>query len=198
MNYNTSYHESLGCEHTTVFHGCIPYNILDIKLRLKPEWKKGNNEELTYKLQKQIAEIHQAAIENLMQSYLNYKQNYDKKATATPLKVNVYCYVLNQKADNQSMNFAFKDCIWTGPYVVVKVLSNNIYVVRRTGTRYTQTLHGIRLRLYAPNQRVPDVTVRREDYLPDSELKQPTMFGTRKLGKPNSDELCSARLRKIQ
>ena len=32
---------------------------------------------------------------------------------------------------------------------------------------YTQTLHRIRLRLFAPNERVPDVTVRREDYLPD-------------------------------
>ena len=106
-----------------------------------------------------------------MQSYLKYKQYYDKKATATPLKVNDYCYVLNPKADNQSMKFAFKDCIWTGPYIVVKVLSNNNYVVRRTGTRYTQTLHRIRLRLYAPNQRVPDVTVRREDYLPDPEVE---------------------------
>ena len=106
-----------------------------------------------------------------MQSYLKYKQYYDKKATATPLKVNDYCYVLNPKADNQSMKFAFKDCIWTGRYVVVKVLSNNNYVVRRTGTRYTQTLPRIRQRLYAPNQRVPDVTVRREDYLPDLEVK---------------------------
>ena len=69
------------------------------------------------------------------------------------------------------MKFALKDCIWTGPYIVVKVLSNNNYVVRRTGTRYTQTLHRIRLRLYAPNERVPDVTVRKEDYLPDPEVK---------------------------
>ena len=171
MNYNTSYHESLGCEPTTVFHGRIPYNILDIKLGLKPEWKKDANEDLTDELQKQIAEIHQSAKDNLMQSYLKYKRYYDKKATATPLKINDYCYVLNPKADNQSMKFAFKDCIWTGPYIVVKVLSNNNYVVRRTGTRYTQTLHRIRLRLYAPNQRVPDVTVKVEDQLPDPEVK---------------------------
>ena len=171
MNYNTSYHESLCCEPTTVFHGRIPYNILDIKLGLKPNWKNDNAEELTEQLQKQIDEIHQAAKDNLMQSYLKYKQYYDKKATATLLKVNDYCYVLNPKADNQSMKFAFKDCIWTGPYIVVKVLSNNNYVIRRTGTRYTQTLHRIRLRLYAPNQRVPDVTVRREDYLPDPEVQ---------------------------
>ena len=171
MNYNASYQESLGCETTTVFHGRIPYNILDIKLGLKPEWKKDANEDLTDELQKQIAEIHRSAKDNLMQSYLKYKRYYDKKATATPLKINDYCYVLNPKADNQSMKFAFKDCIWTGPYIVVKVLSNNNYVVRRTGTRYTQTLHRIRLRLYAPNQRVPDVTVKVEDQLPDPEVK---------------------------
>ena len=73
MNYNTSYHESLGCEPTTVFHGRIPYNILDIKLGLKPEWKKEANEDLTDELQKQIAEIHQSTKDNLMQSYLKYK-----------------------------------------------------------------------------------------------------------------------------
>ena len=105
-----------------------------------------------------------------MQSYLKYKGYYENKET-TPLKVNDNSYVLNPKADNQSMKFAFKDCIWTGPYVIVKALSNNNYVVRRTGTRYTQTLHRIRLRLYAPNQQVPDVTVRGDDYLPDPEVK---------------------------
>ena len=168
MNYNTSYNENSGCEPTAVFHSRIPYNI---KLGLKSEWKKDTNEDLTDELQKQIAEIHQAAKTNLMQFNLKYKRYYDKKTSATPLKINDYCYVLNPKADNQSVKFAFKDCIWTGPYMVVKVLSNNNYVVRRTGTRYTQTLHRIHLRLYVPNQRVPDVTVRREDYLPDPEVK---------------------------
>ena len=29
LNYNTSYHTSIGCESSRVFHGRIPYNILD-------------------------------------------------------------------------------------------------------------------------------------------------------------------------
>ena len=37
MNYNTTYHESLGCEPSTVFHGRVPYNVLDLKLGLKPK-----------------------------------------------------------------------------------------------------------------------------------------------------------------
>ena len=68
INYNTSYHESWGCEPKTLFHGRIPYNTLDINLGLKPEWKKEKNEDLTAELQKQIAEIFQAVKDNLMQS----------------------------------------------------------------------------------------------------------------------------------
>ena len=94
MNYNTSYHESLGCEPTSVFHGRIPYNILDIKLGLKPEWNNDDNKDLTDVLQEQVAEVHQAAKDNLMQCYLKCKRYYEKKAAATPLKVNDYCYVL--------------------------------------------------------------------------------------------------------
>ena len=39
MNYNTTYHETLGCEQSTVFHGRIPYNVLDSKLGIKPSGK---------------------------------------------------------------------------------------------------------------------------------------------------------------
>ena len=37
LNYNTSYHASIGCEPSRVFHGRIPYNILDIKLGIRPQ-----------------------------------------------------------------------------------------------------------------------------------------------------------------
>ena len=77
MNYNTSYHESLGCEPTTVFHGRIPYNILDIKLGLKPNWEKDSNEELTDQLQKQIAgEV----------LFGNNTENAAKEATVTEIE----------------------------------------------------------------------------------------------------------------
>ena len=36
LNHNTSYHASIGCEPTRVFHGRIPYNILDHKLGNNP------------------------------------------------------------------------------------------------------------------------------------------------------------------
>ena len=37
LNYNTSYHTSIGCEPSRVFHGRVPYNILDLKLGIRPQ-----------------------------------------------------------------------------------------------------------------------------------------------------------------
>ena len=37
LNYNTSYHSSIGCKPSRVFHGRIPYNILDLKLGIRPQ-----------------------------------------------------------------------------------------------------------------------------------------------------------------
>ena len=36
VNYNTSYHSSLGCEPSRVFHGRVPHNLLDFKLGVRP------------------------------------------------------------------------------------------------------------------------------------------------------------------
>ena len=37
LNYNTSYHTSIGSEPSRVFHGRIPYNVLDIKMGIRPQ-----------------------------------------------------------------------------------------------------------------------------------------------------------------
>ena len=37
LNYNTSYHSSIGCEPSRVFHGCIPYKIRDLKVGIRPQ-----------------------------------------------------------------------------------------------------------------------------------------------------------------
>ena len=37
LNYNTSYHASIGCEPRRVFHGRNPSNILDLKMGIRPQ-----------------------------------------------------------------------------------------------------------------------------------------------------------------
>ena len=43
--------------------------------------------------------------------------------------------------------------------------------MRQIGTRDTQTLHRIRIRPYVPKQRMPDVAVPSNEYLPDPDVK---------------------------
>ena len=82
-----------------------------------------------------------------------------------------YCYILNPTADNQSKKVAFQDCIWTRPYIVIKVLSNNNYTIRTIGTRNTQTLHRIGIRPYVPEQRILDVTLRSNEKMKISQIQ---------------------------
>ena len=37
LNYNTSYHTSIDCEPSRVFHGRIPHNVLDLKLGISSQ-----------------------------------------------------------------------------------------------------------------------------------------------------------------
>ena len=68
MNYNPKYNETLGCEPSTVFHGRTSYNVLDLKLRIKPKWKVTPNSDIAEQLQKQIDEVSATAKDNIMLS----------------------------------------------------------------------------------------------------------------------------------
>ena len=77
MNYNTSYHENLGCEQcfTDEYRTTLwPSNWDSSQIG-----KKDANEDLTDELQKELAEILQAPKDNLMQSYLKYNDITIKK-----------------------------------------------------------------------------------------------------------------------
>ena len=77
MNYNTTYHETPSCEPSTVFHGKLPYSIQDLKLGIKPTWDVSTNSDITEQLQNQIDEVRASVEENIMLSYLEYKNYYD-------------------------------------------------------------------------------------------------------------------------
>ena len=104
-----------------------------------------------------------------MQSYLKYKEYYDRKAKAAPLKQNDYCFILQPIADHQGSKIPFREYRWTGPYIVEKVLPNENYIVRKLNSNKTQILHRIRLRKYEPNTVLQDT--RPEGNLqPDDEI----------------------------
>ena len=152
LNYNTTYHSSIDCEPSRVFHGRLPHNILDHKLglRFKPNIKPTTD--FAEELLRRTKILYDKTKKNFMQSYIKYKKYYDKKAKASPLKEKDYCFILQPKADHQVSKIPFRDFRWIGPYIVEKVLPNNNYIVRKLNTKITQILHRIRLRKSNPEK----------------------------------------------
>ena len=172
LNYNTTYHASIGCEPSKVFHGRIPYNVLDHKLENNPNKNFLPTTEFAEELQQRTQILIDQTKRNIMQSYLKYKEYYDRKAKAAPLQEKDYCFVLQPKADSQGSKIPFRDFRWIGPFVVQKTLPNNNYIVRRLNTNKTQILHRIRLKKFVPNAPLED-KYEEEKLRPDEEIVIP-------------------------
>ena len=157
LNYNTTYHSSIGCEPSRIFHGRIPYNILDHRLGLNPNPKILPTTDFAEELQRRTQILIDRTKKNIMQSYLKYKEYYDRKAKAAPLHQGDYCFILQPLADHQGSKIPFREFRWTGPYIIEKVLPNENYIVRKLNSNKTQILHRIRLRKYTPNTDIRDV-----------------------------------------
>ena len=156
LNYNTTYHSSLGCEPTRIFHGRVPYNILDHRLGLNPNPKINPTTDFAEELQRSTQILFDKTKRNTMQSYLKYKEYYDRKAKASPLEQGDFCFILQPLADHQGSKIPFREFRWNGPYVIEKVLPNGNYIVRKLNSNKTQILHRIRLRKYIPNTPLQD------------------------------------------
>ena len=172
LNHNTSYHASIGCEPTRGFHGRIPYNILDHKLGNNPNEKISPTTEFAEEIQIKTKTLIDKTKQSIKQSYIKYKEYYDRKAKAAPLKENEFCFVLQPKADHQGSKIPFRDYRWVGPFIVQKVLPNENYIVRRPNTNKTQILHRIRLEKFVPNQPFED-NFRDQRLQPDEEIVIP-------------------------
>ena len=170
LNYNTSHHSSIGCEPSRVFHGRIPYNILDLKKGIRPQEILSPDSEIAQDVLEQTEKIFQDVRRKAMQAYIKYKAYADKKANVSKLKQSYYVYILQPKADHQESKIPFTDFWWIGPYIIEKVLPNNNYLVSKIGTNKTQVLHRRRLRQFTPRQPIPDIPITPQKWQPDPEV----------------------------
>ena len=157
MIYNTCYDTSIGCEPSRVFHGHVPYNVLDLKKGIGPQRMPTPNSQIAEAVLKQTEMIFHDVRKNTIQTYIKHKAYYDKEASASKLKEQQLVYVLQPEADHQGSEDPFTDFRWIGLYIVEKALPNNNYLARKLGTHKTQVLHRMRLRLFTPRQPIPDV-----------------------------------------
>ena len=68
LNYNTSYHTSIGCEPSRVFHGRIPYNVLDLKLGIRPQQQPIPTSQIAQEVLEITEMIYQDVRKNTMQA----------------------------------------------------------------------------------------------------------------------------------
>ena len=79
LNYNTSYQTSIDCEPSRVFHGRIPYNVLESKLGFRPQQQPIPTSQIAQDVLEQTEMIHRDVRKDTMQAYIKYKAYYDKK-----------------------------------------------------------------------------------------------------------------------
>ena len=125
LNYNTSYHKSIGCEPSRVLHGRVPYNVLVLKKGACPHRIPTPNLQLAEDVLKQTEMIFYGVRRNTMQAYVKYRACYDKKAGDSKLKEQQYLYVLQPTADHHESKIPFTDFRWIGTSVVENALTKN-------------------------------------------------------------------------
>ena len=97
LNYNTTYHSSIDCEPSRVFHGRVPHNILDHKLVLRFNPNIAPTTDFAEEILRRTKILYDKTKKNGMQSYIKYKRYYDKKAKASLLKEKIIVLYFNQK-----------------------------------------------------------------------------------------------------
>ena len=83
LNYNTSYHTSIGCQPSRGFQDRDPYQILDLKLAVRPQRVPVPISQIARDVLDQTQMIYQDVRRNAMQAYIKYKGYCDKKANAS-------------------------------------------------------------------------------------------------------------------
>ena len=139
-----------------IFWGTPTPVILDHRLGLNPNPKIIPTTDFAEELQRHTQILIDKTKKNIMQTYLKYKDYYDRKAKAAPLEQGDFCFILQPLADHQGSKIPFREFRWIGPYVIEKILPNENYIVRKLNSNKTQILHRIRLRKYTPNTTLQD------------------------------------------
>ena len=108
LNYNTSYNASIGCEPTRMFHGRIPYNILDLKMGIRPQKIPSPDSEMAQDVLEQTEMIFQDVRKKAMQAYIKYKAYYDKKPKPQNLNQPIMFTSYSQKQITKEAKFTLQ------------------------------------------------------------------------------------------
>ena len=104
------------------------------------------NSDYVLALQDALLQMFGENKQKLLDSYQRYRNYYDQKSAAQPLRKHTHCLLLNPRLTTQR-DFTQKSVqTWLPLNRVEQVLTNSNYIIRRVGANYTQCVHRIRLR----------------------------------------------------
>ena len=104
--------------------------------------------------------LYQDVHRNAKQPFIEGITYHDERADASELKEAEYVYVLQPKADHQGSKIPLTEVRRISPYTIEKVLPNNKYLVRKSGTYKTQVLHRMVVRQFTAKLPLPVVRIR--------------------------------------
>ena len=138
LNYNTSYYTSIGCEPSRVVHGRIPYNILDLKMGVRPQEIPSPDSQIAQYVLEQTEIIFQDVRKNAMQAYIKYKACYDeKKPRPQNLNKPITSIYYNQKQITKGTKISlqifggFDHILWKRCYQTISVWYAKLALKRR-------------------------------------------------------------------
>ena len=169
LNYNTTYHSSIGCEPSRVFHIIVSHNILDHKLGLRFNPNIAPTTDFADELLRKTKIPYDKTKKNVMHSYTKYKKYEDEKAKASPSKEKNYCFILRPTAEHQGSKIPFRYFRFIGHFLAEKVLPNNTYIVPKLNTNETQILRTVRLQKYNLRKR-PEVNYKETQWHIDDNI----------------------------
>ena len=148
--HDTSYHTSIGCKPTVIFHGRDPVKPLDTRFLINCIQNSAFNYDFLASLRDEVLNKFRTTKESVAKSFNRYRRYYDRKAKANPRTEQTCCLLLNPLLTEQS---AFSPELiqkWLALYGVERVLTDSNYLIRKIGTNYAQIVHRIRLRPIKP------------------------------------------------
>ena len=157
MAHNTTYHNSVKCASTEIFHGRTPHSALDLKFAI-PIGVTTQPTDVS-KMLYEVNEQYKQNVHNIVTAYHKHKTFFDRKAIGEPLKVNEYVSLLNPQYENQRSKEHFEPFHWQRPYKLLKILSDSNYVFRKTGSIKAQWVHRMRLRPFVPQDEIKGIQI---------------------------------------
>ena len=181
FQHNTSFHIVPGCPPSLIFHGRIPINPIDLRFNDKTLPNVKSKYDYISDIQSKMFSILGETKENLIASFNKYRDYYDKKANAAPLKLHEFCLLLHPQISREREKVGKLQCKWVGVYRVEKVLTSSNYLVRKVNTNFTQIVHRVRLKPFKPQTTLKDIENIdelhfEEDPLIAEAIKEPQLF----------------------